>query len=295
MPRWLRITFFAVILLGGLLLFLAAAGGATSAVFERYFPALLIVNVFATLTVFIFVIALIYQLVVRWRARFFGSKMTARLALAVALIAICPCLLIYLISSQFIGRSIDSWFDVRVEHALGSGVALSGEIITREQKQLRTTALRLSASLAKVDSADLASSLEKLRDSSDISGALLLDGQARILHSSYERDSAPTTDIPSAAQLASATRLNGIYQLEGDSQDSSGPLRIRAIVPVKNNPADEPDSRLYLLLIAPVPTALAANASDLVNGYRDYQELVLARSGLRSIYRVTLTDRKSVV
>ena len=40
--------------------------------------------------------------------------MTGKLVLAISLIALLPCLLIYLVSSQFIGRSIDSWFDVRV-------------------------------------------------------------------------------------------------------------------------------------------------------------------------------------
>lgn len=38
-----------------------------------------------------------------------------------------------------------------------------------------------------------------------------------------------------------------------------------------------------------MPPGLASNVSDLVNGFRDYQELVLTRGALRDIYGVTLT------
>ncbi len=42
-------------------------------------------------------------------------------------------------------------------------------------------------------------------------------------------------------------------------------------------------------LIQPVPSSIAANAEALQNGYREYQELSLARKGLQTIYGLTLT------
>ena len=50
-----------------------------------------------------------------------------------------------------------------------------------------------------------------------------------------------------------------------------------------------PNEMRYLQLVQPVPATLAANAEALQNGYREYQELSLARSGLRTIYGLTLT------
>jgi nitrogen fixation/metabolism regulation signal transduction histidine kinase len=44
-----------------------------------------------------------------------------------------------------------------------------------------------------------------------------------------------------------------------------------------------------LQLIQPVPSSIAANAEALQNGYREYQELSLARQGLQTIYGLTLT------
>ena len=50
-----------------------------------------------------------------------------------------------------------------------------------------------------------------------------------------------------------------------------------------------PSETHFLQLIQPVPPSIAANAEALQNGYREYQELSLARQGLQTIYGLTLT------
>ncbi len=47
-----------------------------------------------------------------------------RLTLFFSLIAILPGLLVYAVSVQFLGKSIESWFDIRVEQALEGGLNL---------------------------------------------------------------------------------------------------------------------------------------------------------------------------
>ena len=54
----------------------------------------------------------------------FGSKLTLRLILLFSLVAVLPGLLVYGVSVQFLNRSIESWFDVRIDKALESGVNL---------------------------------------------------------------------------------------------------------------------------------------------------------------------------
>ncbi len=59
-----------------------------------------------------------YQL---WRLRknlkagVFGSRLAIRLVLLFALVAVLPGALLYGVSVQFLGKSIESWFDVRVD------------------------------------------------------------------------------------------------------------------------------------------------------------------------------------
>jgi nitrogen fixation/metabolism regulation signal transduction histidine kinase len=125
MPAWLRVVFFTALGLAGLSLFVLAATSSDSKLFERWFPVLLIINQAIAAALFVVVSAMAFRLIQNVRNRVFGAKMTARLALTVAGMVLIPCALIYFVSSVFISRSIDSWFDVRVEKALDSGVTIT--------------------------------------------------------------------------------------------------------------------------------------------------------------------------
>jgi nitrogen fixation/metabolism regulation signal transduction histidine kinase len=54
----------------------------------------------------------------------FGSRLLVKLAAIFALVGFVPGLLIYVVSYQFVSRSIESWFDVKVEGALEAGLSL---------------------------------------------------------------------------------------------------------------------------------------------------------------------------
>ena len=58
------------------------------------------------------------------RAGVFGSGWRCARACCSSLVAILPGALVYAVSVQFLGRSIESWFDVRVDRALDSGLNL---------------------------------------------------------------------------------------------------------------------------------------------------------------------------
>ena len=54
----------------------------------------------------------------------FGSRLLLKLAAIFALVGVVPGVLIYTVSYQFVSRSIESWFDVKVEGALDAGLNL---------------------------------------------------------------------------------------------------------------------------------------------------------------------------
>ena len=60
----------------------------------------------------------------RVKSRVFGAKLTQKLVMMFALVALVPGVLIFTISAQFLTNSIESWFDVRVESALDRGLEL---------------------------------------------------------------------------------------------------------------------------------------------------------------------------
>lgn len=287
MSRWLRIPFIIAIILAASLLVVLAAGGANSAAFERYFPILLIVNSFATIALLATIGAVVFRLVKQRRNNVFGARMTINLSAVLSLAAVIPCLLIYFVSSQFIGRSIDSWFDVRVEQALDSGVALSSTVLMREQGQLLQTARRIASILNATPRGERALTLDRMRETSDAASAIVFSASGEILLSSFSPTVAAIIDRPSSSQLQKARAEYGIFLLEGEQPETEGSLRIRSIVPMDAYAALQPTT--YLQLTQIVPQDMASHTIDLVEGYRNYQELVLSRSALRNIYTITLT------
>ena len=138
MSSWLRGIFIAALVLAGLSLFILAATSTDSTLFERWFPVLLVINRAIAVVLFAVVAAMTLRLWQRLRNKEFGAHLTSRLALSAAGLALIPCVLIYFVSSVFISRSINSWFDVRVEKALDSGVTIPRGILAR-RKQLQDT------------------------------------------------------------------------------------------------------------------------------------------------------------
>lgn len=253
MTRWFRIPLTAAIVVAVVLLVAMAAGGANSTVFERYFPILLIVTSFATIALLAFIGAVVYRLFKQRRNKVFGSRMTINLALYLSLAAVFPCLLLYFVSSQFIGRSIDSWFDVRVEQALDSGVALSSEVLTREQHQLLQTARRIASILNATSKGERALTLDRMRETSDAASAIVFSSSGEILLSSFSPTVTAIIDRPTASQLQKARAEYGIYLLEGEQPESEGSLRIRSIVPMDAYAALQPTTYLQLTQVCPRP------------------------------------------
>ncbi len=110
--------------IAGLLLFLLASASSNTPLFERHYPLLLALNATAAAALLLIVIVLVVRLVRRYRAGQFGTRMMARFAVSFGLMGLVPGALIYLVSVQFLGKSIESWFDVRVDAALESGLAI---------------------------------------------------------------------------------------------------------------------------------------------------------------------------
>src|SRR4029077_11657593 len=80
-----------------------------------------------------------YQLVTlrrKLRERVFGSKLTLRLMVVFALMALIPGGLVYAISFQFLQRSIESWFDVRVDESLKVSLNLAQGAMQTSLKDL---------------------------------------------------------------------------------------------------------------------------------------------------------------
>ena len=298
MNRLLRLALFVGVSSGaGLFGLLAWSTGNASRV-AQYQALLLWLNGALALALFVWVVALTVRLLLQLRSGLFGARLTARFALAFALIGVLPGTLIYGVSLQFMARSIESWFNVRVDTALESGLALARAALDSQLAELESRARVMTPELNATPDAEVAGVLARLRDSSGPVDAMVFSGTGRVIAFSSDRLGALSPVPPPAAILNQLRVTRGYSNADTGDSVSGGPvdpgLQLRVIVALTAPERTETllgvnvESR-WLQLVQPVSEKIARNASEVQQGNRDYQELALSRQSLRNLFGVTLT------
>src|SRR5499427_2501531 len=144
-------------------IFLLATASADTTLFARHYPLLLALN--AALAALL-AILVGYQLVVtarRYRARVFGTRLTLRLLVRFALLAVLPGLIVYTVSVHFLTRSIESWFDVKVDAALEGGISLGQQAIDQMLVDLQTKARGMAQDLSSLPVTEAVAQFQRLR------------------------------------------------------------------------------------------------------------------------------------
>jgi nitrogen fixation/metabolism regulation signal transduction histidine kinase len=278
--KWLVMIGGAVAAVG---LFLLATASGDTTLFARHYPLLLGLNAALALLLAALVGAQLVLLARRHRARVFGARLTLRLLLRFAALAVVPGLIVYAVSVQFLTRSIESWFDVKVEAALEGGIGLGQQVIDQMTLELRGKANAMALELGERSPPQLAAHLERLRAQFGTEEAVLVTGSGRLLASAAQDVTQLVPELPAGQALRQA-RANRSYSIVDAAVGR--PLALRVVVPVDMLGLGE--SR-FLQLRQSVPTSLARSAEAVEAAYRDYRELALSREGLQRIYVVTLT------
>ena len=269
---------------GGILWFLLLMSTAADTVlFSRNYPLLIALNVVLALGM----VGLVgWQLRTLWRdyqAQVFCARLKLRLMLMFGVIAVLPGALVYGVSVQFVTRSIESWFDVRVEKALESGLQLGRSALDSLLLDLGEKARSVAVELSDIQESSRRSALLRLREEKGVQSVALFSVGGQLLSSATADLSSLLPDLPSQSQLKQARSTQMVSTIEGDG----GKLHLRVLVPVSARGIFE-EPRI-LQLTQPVPPGLAHDADAVQGVYRDYQELQLAREGLTRIYALTLT------
>jgi hypothetical protein len=150
--------------IGMVLLFMLTLATNNRALYERNYAWLLGVNVLVAVLLLAVLLWVGVRLVVRLRRGRFGSRLLVKLAAIFALVGLLPGLLIYVVSYQFVTRSIESWFDVKVEGALVAGVNLARVSLDSMAEDMATQARTASVQLAQVPDAAAGLVLERIRE-----------------------------------------------------------------------------------------------------------------------------------
>jgi len=299
--RTLRYSLIVVSALGCILLFLLASATSNTPLFERHYPVLFGLNITIAVAMVLLIALLVARLRKRYRSGVFGTKLMARLALSFALMGVVPGVLIYLVSVQFLSRSIESWFDVRVDKALESGLSLGRASLDSLLSDVNAKGRTLALELGNLPESQQALALNRLREQTGVADLSLFTAGGRIVASASGGTTAFNpgfaagliSDMPSVTvmrQLRLTRTYAAIESVDENSASAERNLRMRVVVAVPSNSFSlVPSEVRFVQLLQPVPSTLALHATAVQNGVRDYQELSLSRSGLQKIYSVTLT------
>ena len=263
-------------------LFLLATASGETALLARHYSLLFGVNAVLALLLAALLAYQLIGLVRRYRARVFGTRLTLRLLLRFAALAVLPGLIVYAVSVQFLTRSIESWFDVKVDAALEGGINLGQQAIDQMLLELQVKAQAMAQELSALPASEALAQFQRLRSQAGVQDAMLVTGTGRVLASSSEDIAKLVPDAPPPYLLLQA-RDQRLYA----STDllTGQPLSLRVIVPVESG-ALEPR---YLQLRANVSPAFARSSEAIETAYREYRQLAIARDDLKSIYVVTLS------
>ena len=270
--------------IGGILWFLLLMStAADTTIFLRNYPLLIVLNIVLALGM----LAMVgWQLRSLWRdyqAQVFGARLKLRLMLMFGIVAVLPGALVYGVSVQFVTRSIESWFDVRVEKALESGLHLGRSALDSLLVDLTEKARAMAADLSDIKEDSRRSALLRLREEKSVQTAALFSIGGQLLSSATGELANLLPEMPSQAQLKQARSARAATSIDGNGGD----LHLRVLVPVAAREVFE-EPRILQVTQA-VPDLVARDAEAVQAVYRDYQELQLARQGLTRIYALTLT------
>jgi len=270
-------------LLGILLLYLLTSASSNSDLFSHNYYGLLSLAGTLALCLTLLVGYQLWQLRGKIKAKVFGAKLTLRLTVFFTLIAILPGLLVYVVSVQFLSKSIESWFDVRVEKALEGGLNLGRNALENGLLDLNKKAQFIALLLNEQAPSRHAATLSRLIDEGTAQEAELFDIKGKLL-AIASGDPNADPHVPDISMIREARKM-GVYSIIDTLPDNS--LMLRVLVPIKSSGKSGKEAILQFL--QPVPKKLASDAETVQAVYRDYKQLSLSRLGLKRLYGITLT------
>lgn len=253
--------------------------------FDRLHGGLLLLNAIAVGILLIIIGFNLVRLILQYRRNVIGSRLTTRLVVMFVALAIVPVVLVYYFSVQFISRGIDSWFDVRVERALGDAIELSRTALQLRVRELLTRTQTIGNTLAVTAPRDVAVEMNMLRQQNGAAELTLLSGEdGHIIATSSELPAQLIPDLPGQEMLMRA-RSGHVYVGLDPAGDNG--LHIRALIPViVGGLWWRPE---VLQAIFPVADQQSHLANRVQAAYSNYRELTVLRQPLKYSFMLTLS------
>jgi two-component system nitrogen regulation sensor histidine kinase NtrY len=247
--------------------------------------ALVNVNIVLLLLLVLLLFRSLLKVYLERRENVLGSKFRVKLVVAFVGLALLPAALLFLVASNLITTSVDSWFNIQVEESLDKALEVAQTYSRASQEstlnQARQMAARLGEALVSEGGVEAARQVgsEKVREYG-------LDGVQIFNKQRVELAQWRGPKVPAEVMLSPASRL--VRQgLDGEAFATVQAMPqgdvIRAVVPIVR-PMAPPEVLGTVVVTAFVPEALLSKATEIVTGVREYQQLRMLKNPIKGIY-----------
>lgn len=280
----------AVLLITLTLLSVLAMSGAVenSTKFSRHYIWLLVFNTVVMLALATLIAANLYRAVRQARHQEPGARLTLHLVLLFILIALVPVSVVYFFSIRFLDQGIDSWFDVRIERALGDALDLGRGALNDRMHDLQRQTRNAAVGLSGASDLKLPVALVSLRAQLQASEIAVFGADDHIIAASTDPPGRVVPDLPPADALRHYRRDHRYVGLEPEGGHR---LQIRVLVAIPAPPGSvealQPPRMLQAVF--QVPGRISELASQVQDTYDHYQELTFLRTPLKQSFVLTLS------
>ena len=248
------------------------------------FQLLLKINLAFVVLLFIFIALQVYRLFKEVKKEVTGSRLTLRLVISYSVMIIVPLMVLYFVSVNFLTKSIESWFNVRVESALESGLNIGQKTldILRKDVELKSRSISYSLSNSKIN--EFNPILSDLTEKFDIYDAMIIDDESQILAISSRDNIEIDAVFPDEKDLILAnTGFHGKIDITQENIIYLKTYQPYFLID------DKIQKKFYLILTQKIPEIISQAALSVESVFEDYQALTFSRNSLKVIYQITLS------
>lgn len=216
-----------------------------------------------------------------------GSKLRTKLVASFVGLSIIPTFLLLFFVVGFINKSVDAWFDIKIDVALEESLELAQNYYKDTSDKILTLARRASVNIADIGlypkEGGLDALLEKLKKENDFSTMEVYSSDLVMLASSRLLD-VTTGMVPDASLEQLEKALEGLASSYIDTKEGSDV--IRGISPILNQ---ESGDILGVVVVSYfVPRSLIGKMQSISVVFEDYKQQKLLKNPIKATYFMIL-------
>jgi two-component system nitrogen regulation sensor histidine kinase NtrY len=244
-------------------------------------------NIILLLALALLVLRNLVKLYYERRGKIIGSRFRTKLVIAFFGLSLTPCVLLVLVASGLITKSINNWFNVSIERSLEDSLEVSRNYYRLLEQDALHFGEQLRPALLARDffrhdrAPALAKFLEEKRREYQLStlqvfGPNLQELAAAVGQVEGERLTATQADMLRRRSTDASTEIQSA---------GKGDL-IRAIVPIQAQGGGAPLA--WIVLTYYVPESLVAKMGDITEAFEQYKQLKILKAPIKTSYLITL-------